>query len=56
MWEDKANKRGGRWLLSLDKKQRGHDLDRYWLDIVCFAYPVNITCIIVLFLDFVFDW
>ncbi|CAG9862981.1 unnamed protein product [Phyllotreta striolata] len=34
MWEDKANKRGGRWLLSLEKKQRSPDLDRYWLDII----------------------
>ncbi|CAH1113723.1 unnamed protein product [Psylliodes chrysocephalus] len=34
MWEDKANKRGGRWLLSLEKKQRNNDLDRYWLDII----------------------
>lgn len=34
MWEDQANKRGGRWLLSLEKKQRTHDLERYWLDIV----------------------
>ncbi|XP_072383182.1 eukaryotic translation initiation factor 4E-1A-like isoform X1 [Diabrotica undecimpunctata] len=34
MWEDDANKRGGRWLLSLEKKQRNNDLDRYWLDII----------------------
>ncbi|CAH1954024.1 unnamed protein product [Acanthoscelides obtectus] len=34
MWEDKANHRGGRWLLSLEKKQRANELDRYWLDIV----------------------
>ncbi|XP_050309327.1 retinaldehyde-binding protein 1-like isoform X2 [Anthonomus grandis grandis] len=34
MWEDPANKRGGRWLISLDKKQRLNDLDRYWLDII----------------------
>lgn len=33
MWEDPANKRGGRWLISLDRKQR-NELDRYWLDIV----------------------
>lgn len=38
MWEDKANKRGGRWLLSLEKKQRNNDLDRYWLDIVSFNF------------------
>lgn len=34
MWEDDANKRGGRWLISLDKKQRGHDLDNFWMEIV----------------------
>ncbi|CAH1117453.1 unnamed protein product [Phaedon cochleariae] len=34
MWEDKANNKGGRWLLSLEKKQRNNDLDRYWLDII----------------------
>jgi len=34
MWEDEVNKRGGRWLINLDKKQRGHDLDKYWLDII----------------------
>lgn len=33
MWEDKANNRGGRWLISLERKQRS-ELDRYWLDIV----------------------
>lgn len=38
MWEDDANKRGGRWLISLDKKQRNNDLDRYWLDIVSMVY------------------
>lgn len=36
MWEDEANRRGGRWLLSLERKQRSNDLDRYWLDIVSF--------------------
>ncbi|XP_022919028.1 eukaryotic translation initiation factor 4E-1A-like isoform X2 [Onthophagus taurus] len=34
MWEDDANKRGGRWLINLDKKQRGNDLDRFWLDVI----------------------
>lgn len=34
MWEDDANKRGGRWLINLDKKQRSTDLDRFWLDVV----------------------
>jgi len=34
MWEDDANKRGGRWLINLSKNQRGNDLDKYWLEIV----------------------
>ncbi|KAL3282822.1 hypothetical protein HHI36_005986 [Cryptolaemus montrouzieri] len=34
MWEDAANKRGGRWLLCLDRKQRNQELDRYWLDVI----------------------
>lgn len=34
MWEDEANKRGGRWAINLDKKQRINDLDRFWLDTV----------------------
>lgn len=33
MWEDTANKRGGRWLINLERRQRS-DLDRYWLDIL----------------------
>lgn len=32
MWEDEANKNGGRWLISLDKKQRSTDLDHFWLE------------------------
>lgn len=34
MWEDAANKEGGRWLISLEKKQREVELDNYWLEIV----------------------
>ncbi|XP_043274104.1 eukaryotic translation initiation factor 4E-1A-like isoform X3 [Venturia canescens] len=34
MWEDDANKRGGRWLLQLEKKQRNTDLDHFWLEIL----------------------
>lgn len=34
MWEDDANKMGGRWLISLEKKQRSSDLDRFWLDVI----------------------
>lgn len=34
MWEDKANKYGGRWILSFGKHQRRNDLDDMWLDTV----------------------
>ncbi|CRL08365.1 CLUMA_CG021344, isoform A [Clunio marinus] len=33
MWEDKANKNGGRWMISLNRNQRP-ELDRYWIDTV----------------------
>ncbi|XP_072883250.1 eukaryotic translation initiation factor 4E family member 1c isoform X3 [Hemitrygon akajei] len=32
MWEDDKNKKGGRWLMTLNKQQRHNDLDRYWLE------------------------
>ena len=31
-WEDKANKDGGRWLISLDKTQRHSQLDSFWIE------------------------
>ncbi|XP_014209039.1 eukaryotic translation initiation factor 4E-1A isoform X2 [Copidosoma floridanum] len=34
MWEDDANKHGGRWLINLDRKQRSVDLDNFWLEIL----------------------
>ncbi|XP_058794376.1 eukaryotic translation initiation factor 4E-1A isoform X3 [Phymastichus coffea] len=34
MWEDAANKNGGRWLINLERKQRTSDLDRFWLEIL----------------------
>lgn len=34
MWEDTANRNGGRWLFNLDRKQRETDLDRFWLEIL----------------------
>ncbi|BES96910.1 unnamed protein product [Nesidiocoris tenuis] len=36
MWEDKANKDGGRWLASLDAKTTPEEMDRYWLELVMF--------------------
>ena len=34
MWEDERNKQGGRWLVNLDKRKRGAELDRFWLETV----------------------
>lgn len=34
MWEDERNKRGGRWVINLDKKQRTAHLDDLWLEIM----------------------
>jgi len=34
MWEDARNRRGGRWILNLDKKQRGACLDKFWLEVM----------------------
>ncbi|XP_013201074.1 eukaryotic translation initiation factor 4E [Amyelois transitella] len=41
MWEDDANKMGGRWLISLERKQRTTDLDRFWLDVVLLLIGEN---------------
>jgi len=34
MWEDDKNRRGGRWLINLDKKQRMTCLDNFWLEVM----------------------
>lgn len=34
-WEDERNKKGGRWMINLNKSQRNDELDRFWLEIVC---------------------
>ncbi len=34
MWEDEMNRRGGRWLIKLDKKQRAANLDNFWLEVL----------------------
>lgn len=34
MWEDDANKRGGRWVITFHNKKR-NELDNVWLDVVC---------------------
>lgn len=38
MWEDAANKNGGRWLLNVDKQYRRSKLDDFWLDTVSTAH------------------
>lgn len=38
MWEDKLNRAGGRWLITLSKQQRRADLDRFWLETVSYYY------------------
>jgi len=35
-WEDPRNQDGGRWIISLDKKQKQELLDTYWLEIIFF--------------------
>jgi len=35
-WEDRQNEAGGRWLVSLDRRQRATCLDSYWLEILLF--------------------
>jgi len=34
MWEDDKNRRGGRWLINLEKKHRSSSLDNFWLEVV----------------------
>lgn len=34
MWEDKANKHGGRWVLSFSRQHSRAELDEMWLDTV----------------------
>lgn len=43
MWEDERNKRGGRWLLTLNKQQRKFELDHYWLETVGLAVAAAFT-------------
>ncbi|XP_049866466.1 eukaryotic translation initiation factor 4E1-like isoform X1 [Pectinophora gossypiella] len=39
MWEDAANRRGGRWLISLEKRKG--EMDRMWLDVVLLMIGEN---------------
>jgi len=42
MWEDPRNCSGGRWVINLDKKRRAVELDRFWLEMVCFIALVSL--------------
>jgi translation initiation factor 4E len=35
-WEDPRNQEGGRWIITLDKRQQEKHLDSYWLEIIFF--------------------
>ena len=58
MWEDERNRKGGRWLINLDKKQRGSCLDNFWLEVVSSDEKVNDCDVIIMFLhaDALSDW
>ena len=34
MWEDDRNRRGGRWVINLNKSQRSTSLDNFWLEVM----------------------
>ena len=44
MWEDERNRKGGRWLINLDKKQRGSCLDNFWLEVVSGLIIMRLEC------------
>lgn len=50
MWEDPRNNNGGRWLISLDKKQRSSELDNYWLEVVSLFFSFQFLTLIFLFI------
>lgn len=54
MWEDDRNKKGGRWLINLDKRQRHADLDKFWIETVSsiLLYMSLFILVLALFLDF----
>lgn len=60
MWEDARNHNGGRWLISLDKKQRVSELDNYWLEVVCNKLkthsPISSNIISLLLVDIMLNW
>ena len=48
MWEDDRNRRGGRWLVNLNKQQRNSDLDNFWLETVSTNYHINLFVTVLL--------
>jgi len=49
MWEDDANKEGGRWIMLLDKASKGF-IDKLWHDLVRHLWSyhqikTNVLCI-----------
>lgn len=40
MWEDAANKQGGRWVITLNKSSK-NDLDNLWLDVVSIQFYIS---------------
>lgn len=40
MWEDAANKQGGRWVITLNKSSK-NDLDNLWLDVVSIQFHLS---------------
>ena len=58
MWEDERNRKGGRWLINLDKKQRGSCLDNFWLEVVSSDHKADDNEVIEMFLhaDALSDW
>lgn len=60
MWEDAANKQGGRWVITLNKSSK-NDLDNLWLDVVSnekadVYFRVNLTINFLFRLAALFDW
>lgn len=41
MWEDRANKYGGRWVLTISKQSRRSDVDDMWLDTVSDLFRIR---------------
>lgn len=48
MWEDAANKQGGRWVITLNRCPKT-ELDNLWLDVVSFILFYLIISFIVIF-------